>query len=213
MPEPDDSLEMSDQEFAALTGIEDPKEAAVAKQVMVEQFKRYVGEGMEYPPIASQDVVIDESRLRKVAISDFENLAPLPAARKEIPFSRKYTEKEIERMSYGVAPASMDEKWIIIMTEEKLHFFRSHSRQEVIRMLFERQAQDYVVRKTWVDQELMQTEWNSPEYMAKLVDYLVERLLLGRVLRFPFPESVTGFVRKGMFKHSLIGNGLANDEH
>jgi len=214
MKEPDADLEkMINEAFEDDNEMQaNPKKMATIKQLFKMQIDAYAGQKtIQYPPFPEQDCIVDTTKLRKVSSDKYKNLKPMEGKIK-LDFKRCYSEKEHERMSFGLMPASMDEKWLIIMDETGLRFYRSWTNEEKIRLFLEHTKVGYVVKETWVDEEMMRNEWNSPNYMAKLLNYIIERMLLGRYLEFPFPDNFEGTMQRLMLRSAMVGSSLANGE-
>ena len=131
----------------------------------------------------------------------------------EIEFSKSFSKIEFERLSYGLYPSSMDEKWIIIYEHDQILFFRSwHPYKLIFRIKLLTNKNCYYFTRVEMSLGFLNENWNSNEYSVKFLNYLIERLLLGRLLNFPFPESIKDKNQKAMFRHSLVGSSIANDE-
>jgi hypothetical protein len=57
-----------------------------------------------------------ENKERKIATRELEkNLKPLPDAKELISLNRKFTREEFEKISVGLIPLGMDEKWLAFL--------------------------------------------------------------------------------------------------
>ena len=107
----------------------------------------------------------------------------------------------------------MDEKWIVIVENLVIRFYRSWVPNRCIyEIRLERLNDVFKVKETLVDAAFLEETWNSPDYAAGLLHYIIQRMLLGRSLPFPFPDSTANTMEKNMFRHGLVGSSLANDE-
>ena len=203
----------------AFEGMEDqfkehPEKLETYKRFLKQQFLSYAGESnVEYPPLADQVTKTDKSKLRKVTKHKFPECIPLSDQRAKINFPHQYSIEEFQRMRYGLAPASMDEKWIVLAEGLTLRMYRSWPPNKCIYEIHLEKSNDiYQVKEVWIDKSFLDESWNSPGYSAELLHYIVQRMLLGHALPFPFPNSINGAMEKRMFRHGMVGSSLPNDE-
>jgi len=203
----------------AFEGMEDqfkehPEKLKIYKKFLKQQFLSYAGESNdEYPPLADQVTKTDKSKLQQVTKKKFPECIPLSDKRIKMNFPHQYSAEEFHRMSYGLAPASMDEKWIVLAEGLTLGMYRSWPPIKCIYEIhFQKSGDIYRVKEAWVDKAFLDEPWNNPGYSAELLHYIVQRMLLGHGLPFPFPNSINGSMEKSMFRHGMVGSSLANDE-
>jgi len=191
-----------------------PESAKAYKEMLKQQFMEYAGEGkIDNLSLKEQKTTSDENNLRKVTREQFPECIPLSDRKVMIEFSRQYSHEEYRRMTYCLAPKSMDEKWVMLLEDETLRMFRSWPPQNCIfEIIFEKGGEVFKIRKAWVDRTFLEEPWNSPPYTTQLIEYLIERMLLGHYLAFPFPNTISDPMQKALFRHGLVGSSLANDE-
>lgn len=61
---------------------------------------------------------------------------PLPSLREELKFKAVFTDAEIEKISYGLIPEQMEDKWFIYLENGWLFFHRSWTGVCVYRLRF-----------------------------------------------------------------------------
>ena len=59
------------------------------------------------------------------ARSNRKGLKPLPAVRKQLPFTRIFTRSEYQKITFGHIPKEMEDKWFIFFENDKIYFHRS----------------------------------------------------------------------------------------
>lgn len=128
-------------------------------------------------------------------------------------YLRDLSPAEFDRISHGLVPASMDEKWYIFKDQNEIFFCRSWTMKCVYRLEIESGELVHHVRQAWVDRSDYAHPPLSLEYAGRLLGYLMERMLLGREAEFPFPDEIRDPLDRLLFKYSMVGGGLANDEY
>jgi ADP-ribosyl-[dinitrogen reductase] hydrolase len=125
-------------------------------------------------------------------------------------FCKVYSQEEFERIRLGLVPKEMEDKWFIYYVNDTLNIHRSwtghHIYQIAINCL---EDSTYKVIQTLVNRNKAQYNQQNDEYDILLIDYLIDRLLLGKNVRFPAPTELSGEA-KAIFKHSMVGNATPN---
>lgn len=127
-------------------------------------------------------------------------------------FRRVYSPQEFERISLGLIPKEMEDKWFIYYESHTLNIHRSWTGYRIYQINI--QSQDdktYKVVRTLVNRNVAQYNQQDDEYDVLLIDYLIDRLLLGKNVRFPSPTELTRET-KAIFKHSMVGHATPNVE-
>lgn len=52
-------------------------------------------------------------------------MRPMPKRRAVIPYRRRFAPRELARLTFGLVPESMDDKWVGVLREGCVDFFRS----------------------------------------------------------------------------------------
>ncbi len=184
-------------------------------QIFDNSISSYTTENKEaYPELSKQKIKLNREKLnfinRELIEHSLPNQIPDPF---DIEFSKYFSRIEFERLTYGLNPSSMEEKWIIIYDNEQIYFYRSWPPYNLIfRIKLLKNEDCFYFSKFEISLEFLNTKWNSSEYSVKLLNYLIERLLLGRLLNFPFPDQIKDKTKRAIFRHSLVGSSIANDE-
>lgn len=119
-----------------------------------------------------------------------------------IPYERIFAPDEFAHMRAGLVPQSMDEKWFIYFEAPFLYFHRSWGGVGVYRIELVERDDGVATTEVLCAEEVLRR--SSPEYEARLLAFLIGRLLLGEKIDFPLPPSS----RKGpagLLQHLLAG--------
>ena len=138
----------------------------------------------------------------KATREDWKAQIDTPAHLTSSPMDRKYTKEEYKEITLGFIPQVMEDKWFIFSEDDWLYFFRSWSGQFFGKVRFEEMDEHFITAEAWVapfkDQD------GNDEVEPKILEYLIDRLLLGRDV----PLKSTGTI----IYHSHYGRGRSRRE-
>jgi hypothetical protein len=141
---------------------------------------------------------------------DWQNV-PLPEAKKVLLYKREFTKEEMDLMQVGILPNQMEDKWFIYFDDNVLHFHRSWTGTEIFQLVFISVDSHYVVESAIVNREPTQYNQQDDDFDIKLLDYLIDRLLLSK--RVAFPENITiEQDKQPLYRHSWVGYARSNQE-
>lgn len=124
-----------------------------------------------------------------------------------VPYQASFTSSQLERLSAGLVPKQMEDKWFVYYEEPFLFLHRSWTGQPVFRVKLR-------TSETGADvEEALVSGAQNPEgaevgYQAQLLDFLVSNLLLGQSKPFPRPASAKESLA-GTFQHHVAGTGYS----
>src|SRR5258708_3375907 len=129
---------------------------------------------------------------------------PMPATKKELVFGRHFTEQEFERISLGVIPKQMDDKWFIFLEDLQLNFHRSWTGHCIYQVRFDKKGEEFLVAEAWVNrgEEYRNSDDN---YDVALLSFLIDNFLLSKNSPFPMPNDLPSNLPKGVYQHSVSG--------
>jgi len=110
-------------------------------------------------------------------------LKPMPAKRSRVTIDRPFTAAEVERLSYGYIPSSMDDHWFGFAEGDWVYFHRSWS--GICKYMFSLvRAEDGSahIGEAWANAQEKVTV--IPDYDARMLRFLIERVLGNS---WPFP--------------------------
>ena len=140
------------------------------------------------------------------ATRDAWKTQPLPETRARIAFERAFTGDERAKLARGLVPREMEDKWFIFLEGDVLYLHRSWTGTCVyVVRLVERDGAS-VVDEAWVNRNPAEYTSTDDEYDARLLGFLIDRLLLGRSV--PFPEAGAS----DLVRHVVVGHARASDE-
>ena len=133
----------------------------------------------------------------------------LPEARVRIPFARDFDAGERARIAAGIVPQQMEDKWFIFQEDDWLFFHRSWAGVCIYALRLRPAGSGGGVEEAWANRDPGQYAKTDEAYDARMLAFLIDRLLLGRAVAFPVegenhPDSV--------LRHRIVGHARANDE-
>jgi hypothetical protein len=132
----------------------------------------------------------------------------MPANKVKLDFHRQFSEQEFERISCGLNPIDLDEKWFIFQEHQSICFHQSWT-GECLYVLHMKKGENYIfVKEAWMNPELK----FDNTYAIRFLEYLIDRLLLSKAVSFPFPEHIVDPMERAFFRYGKVGSSLANDE-
>ncbi|MEO0463819.1 MAG: hypothetical protein AAF127_11860 [Pseudomonadota bacterium] len=120
-----------------------------------------------------------------------------------LPFDRVFSENEFDRLSKGLIPRAMEDKWFIYMDQNQLFLHRSWTGKGVYRLAFQREDAEMRAKAEIAANSSQEVEL---EYEARLLNWLISNLLLGEDKPFPTPEGLPAD-HSALLQHHLAGKG------
>jgi hypothetical protein len=110
---------------------------------------------------------------------------PMPEQRAVLNFNAEFSKEEFQKISAGVIPEEMEDKWFIYLDENTLNFHRSWTGFCVFQVEFERANEKYRVTRALVNRNPREYRRTDESYDAALVQFLIAHLLLNKNVDFP----------------------------
>ena len=136
---------------------------------------------------------------------------PMPDARASISYGRVFDAAEHTRLTRGIVPEEMEDKWFVFYDAPWLWFHRSWTGFGIYAVKLRVTDAGSTVEEAWVNRAPEQYRETDDAYDAELLSFLVERLLLGRDVRFPIRSSVEPG-KAPLLVHHVVGHARSNDE-
>ena len=133
-----------------------------------------------------------------------------PRKMKPLNYHRRLSWAEYTQVRRGLAPTSPGEKWLIYHWGSKVFFRRSGNGTLVYRVRFAPKGRGFAALEAHVNADREQLDPLPPEYDCRMLDYLIDRLLLGRKAGFPAPEGLDG-ERSALMERIWMGDAPAAD--
>jgi hypothetical protein len=140
---------------------------------------------------------------------------PLPGTRAPILYERRFTAEEHARVILGLVPVQLEDKWFIYFEDGLLRLHRSATGACIYGVHLSAGGDGgdgSVVTEAWVSRATGEYTRTDDAYDARLLSFLVERLLLGRKVAFPVPDAIAGGDRASLYRHHVVGHARASDE-
>ncbi len=137
---------------------------------------------------------------------------PLPELRTALPYARTFGADERVRLERGLVPDAMEDKWFIFYEAPWLFLHRSWTGICIYAVKLKEDGEAAAVEEAWVNRTVEQYREADDAYDAKMLSFLVDRLLLGLPAAFPTRQGASPDTRGALLVHHVVGHGRANDE-
>ncbi|MBI2840759.1 MAG: hypothetical protein HYX75_20775 [Acidobacteria bacterium] len=141
----------------------------------------------------------------EIANKDSWKNLPMPQETFVLGYRGELSSEEFERISCGLIPQEMEDKWFIYLDGTTLYLHRSWTGVCVYQVEFEEEAGRYSVRRALVNRDQTQYQGTDDAYDSALLHFLISNLLLGKQVEFPVPSTLSEEAPKGMFQHHISG--------
>lgn len=139
------------------------------------------------------------------ATDRFTKIMPTEYANLDIDATIEYDAYQL--IEKGFVPQTKEDKWFIYMNEAGwLHIHRSASGSCIFKVQFESVANGYTITHAKVNRHPDQYKGQDPAYDARLLIYLIRKLLLKHNVPFPMPGNVP-HKQKSTHEKMVMGKG------
>jgi hypothetical protein len=121
------------------------------------------------------------------ARKDSWQIQPMPQETAILSYREEFSSEEFEKISRGVVPEEMEDKWFIYLEGTTLCLHRSWTGTCIYQVELEAHAGTYAVRRALVNRNPAQYHATDDVYDAELLRFLVSYVLLGRDVECPLP--------------------------
>ncbi|MCP4371370.1 MAG: hypothetical protein GY797_25120 [Deltaproteobacteria bacterium] len=146
--------------------------------------------------------------VRPPARSNSWDNRPMPDLKESLQINHTFSSEKFRRIKAGFIPKVMEDKWFIYYQDGWLYFHRGWTGICIYQLRIKRFGRLYKIVETWVNRDPDQNEQIDSEYDIELLKFLIDRLLLGKNVPFPFPPGEASM----LFQHGVVGDSRANDE-
>ena len=117
-------------------------------------------------------------------------------------YDAQFTPAEFERISHGLIPEEMEDKWFIHLEGMTLYLHRSWTGFCIYQVELEERAGQFVAARTLVSRDPDQYGGTDDHWDAEVVHFLISNFLLGRGVAFPIPDR-TSQNPAGLIQHHI----------
>ena len=110
---------------------------------------------------------------------------PLPEARRTVTRSRRVSAAEMARIEVGLIPQEMEDQWFIYVRSGTLYFHRSWTGNCIYAVRFAPEGEGFRMVAAEVNRDPAQYQESDDARDVRLIDDLVDLLLLRRPAAFP----------------------------
>jgi hypothetical protein len=104
----------------------------------------------------------------------------MPENKSLLKFTRHFSLAEFNRLSLGLVPEQMEDKWFIFFEEPGLFFHRSWTGDCIFKLLLQPDGDGYCISEAWVNRDPHQYNSSGPASDIEWLTKLVERLVLDK---------------------------------
>ncbi len=115
---------------------------------------------------------LDEGRLQEIR-SWLARCRPMPERCETIPYRRRFSAEEVQALAYGFLPASMDDRWVVVMREGCVDFYRSWTGIHVYRVFLRAGEDGAEAEEILANRDLREHGNTDPAKDVRLVDDLL----------------------------------------
>jgi hypothetical protein len=137
---------------------------------------------------------------------------PMPEARVRLAYERRFTAEEHGRLAMGIVPRNSDDKWFVFLEGGWLYLHRSWTGACMYAVRLGAADGGSEVAEAWANRAPEQYTRTDDDYDARLLRFLVDRLLLGQDAPFPVPEAIAGEDRAALYRHHVVGQERTNED-
>jgi hypothetical protein len=137
---------------------------------------------------------------------------PMPVKTARLPYARVFSIEEYGRISLGLIPREMEDKWFIFLEDDWLYLHRSWTGTCVYKVQLQQKEDKYNVADALVNRDPEQYLETDINYDAALLNFLVENFLLGKRIPFPVSSNLFKGTPKGVYQHHISGSGYPEIE-
>ena len=141
----------------------------------------------------------------KPARKDSSKIRPMPQETAVLSYRAEFSPEEFEKISLGVVPQEMEDKWFIYLEGTTLYLHRSWTGICVYEVEFQESGMKYTVHRALANRDHTQYQASDDAYDAALLHFLISNLLLDKQIAFPVPRGLSKEVPKGVFQHHISG--------
>ena len=120
-------------------------------------------------------------------------------------YNEKFTEEEYLKISNGLIPKEMENKWFMYLEDQILYIHRSWTGHCIYQITLEKSDGIYKTKEVKVNRNKEQYTENDNEYDIKLLHFLISNFLLGKSIPFPKPKGLKKEKHKGIYQHHISG--------
>ncbi len=140
-------------------------------------------------------------------------IKPLPEKRAPLSYERRFSAAEHARLVRGLVPVEMEDKWFIYLEDGLLRLHRSWTGACIYGVRLGVEGEGSIVEEAWVSRATDDYTRTDDAYDARLLSFLIERLLLGNnQVPFPVPDAIEGGDKASLYRHHVVGHARASDE-
>jgi hypothetical protein len=139
------------------------------------------------------------------------SIKPMPEATARIPYARSFDAGEYRRVQRGLVPEQMEDKWFIFFEAPWLFFHRSWTGLCIYAVKLREEGDGAAVEEASANRSPDEYRETDAAHDARILAFLVDRLLLGLPATFPLRDDVDP-AKASLLAHHVVGYGRSNDE-
>jgi len=161
----------------------------------------------------SNEKTENKNQIIMIANRDSWKNKPIPKEREILDIQKKISFEELEEIKKGLIPTQMEDKWFVFTEKNITYFHRSWTgaciyEAEIIKI----DTSNYQFNSLIVNRNTNEYTEKDSQYDIQMFDFLVDRLLLDKSVKFPQKKIDNSEEQKSIERHSAIGYGMSRKE-
>ena len=135
----------------------------------------------------------------------------MPEARVRLGYGKSYDRDQHARITRGLVPREMEDKWFVYFDEPWLYFHRSWTGLCVYAVRLRAEGEGSAVEEAWANRAPEEYRETDDAHDVALLSFLVDALLLGLCVPFPVRAGVDP-KKAPLLMHHVVGNARSNED-
>ncbi len=139
----------------------------------------------------------------------------MPERHSTITLTRRFEPHEMELIQFGLIPEDMGDKWFVYWQEDTLYLHRSWTGFCIYVVRFTRESERFQMTEADLNRDAEQYSQTHDRYDAKMIEYLIDTLLLHQDVEYPIEDDESGEAsdpgKVALQQWSQIGRAMLGD--
>jgi hypothetical protein len=135
----------------------------------------------------------------------------MPAQTSVLAYQEEFSSEEFERISRGLIPEQMEDKWFIYLEGDILQLHRSWTGFCIYQVEFAIEGERRAVRRALVNRDHRQYRGTDDVHDSRLLHFLISNLLLEKHVEFPLPPGLSDRAQRDLYQHHVSGTAYPEE--
>jgi len=110
---------------------------------------------------------------------------PPPSKWEALEYKAKFSTSEFSKISRGIIPSGIDDKWFVYCENLSVYFHRSQTGHCIYKVDFARTLGGYSARRAWVNAVPSEYKQQDRGYDTRMLHFVIRGVVLGERICFP----------------------------